>query len=85
MELDEVMDVVKEIFDNNVSAEIDDFCGDSFATITGKDKFYSDLEKELKIMQDKEDQELGIVRGEDARKFFERMEKNNRDYEKRKK
>jgi len=84
MNIDEAMKIIKETFDGEVSSIPTDFFGSTGSEVYGKEEFFKIVETKLKKLQDEEDRELGVVRGEDARRFLERMEKNNEEYEKRK-
>jgi hypothetical protein len=54
MDVKKVMELVKETFDDEVFANLDDFCGAPMATIVGKGEFFSKLEKRLKVLIKKE-------------------------------
>lgn len=84
MNIDDAMKIIKETFDEEVFAQLEYFLGSEYATIAGKEDFFGIVETKLRKLQDEEDRELGVVRGEDAKRFIERMEKNNEEYEKRK-
>ena len=47
MDIKEIMKIIKETFDDELYADLDDFCGDPFATIKGRSEFFKKIELKL--------------------------------------
>lgn len=50
MDLNKLMDVVKETFENEVYSELMDFAGEPYTQVTGKDEFLNKLKFKLDVM-----------------------------------
>jgi hypothetical protein len=64
MNMEELLKIIRECFNEEISAEISDFCGDPYAEIRGKKVFFYELEKKLKSLV--EDKYLTNLLDEDA-------------------
>lgn len=47
MELEDLMIIIEETFSEEIFAELDNFAGDPFATIKGKEEFLNSLREKL--------------------------------------
>lgn len=87
MNVDEVMQIIKDAFDEEISASISGLCGYTYPDIEGKEDFLNAVKTKLMEIKKQEDSDLasvGIISGEDAQRFLDRMAKVDEEYEKRK-
>lgn len=50
MKVEQIMQCVKECFDENVSSQLEDFLGSTYSTVTGKEEFFKCLKDKLTEM-----------------------------------
>lgn len=50
MNVEQIMQMVKECFDEHVSSQLEDFAGSTYSSVTGKEEFLESLEDKLTEM-----------------------------------